>query len=314
MIGEILKNSWKITWKNKILWVFGLLIIIFGQINESALFLTNFELISEQTNKIIYFKKILDSEKILIFIKNLKILLISRPFQIFLFILIFLIAVFIAIFIHLISQGVIIYLFKEASQGKKLNIIKGLSAGIRKFWSLFNVYILSNLLLFALFSISVLPFIIYFLKSNQPQWFLASFFFYLLIFIPVNYLIYFISRFVYCFLILKNKNIFSSIKEAVLLFFKNWFIILKIALVLGFIYFFTGFLAVIISFLINLPLLFLSLFLRYFALFNISWLVLILNSVIIIVLNLILFSILTILQYNTLIYLFNKLTNPSLKK
>ena len=301
MIQKILKRAWQITWKNKFLWFFGLLIVLFGQGSETNFFLNNLQIINNQTANLFNWNKVFS------FLENFKVLFISHPFQVILFFLILIVLVLIVIFINLSSQGSLIYCSKKLSQNKKSTFIEGAHIGIKNFWALLVIFILANLFILISFLIFVLPFTIFFIKNNSPLWFFLSLLSSLLILLPISILVYLITRFAYCYLVLKSKKILSSIEKSIKLFLKNWLIILKFALFLSLIYILGIIIIALVSFLISLPLFLISIMLNYLISFDISWSLMVIGVITSTILSLFIISILTVFQYNSWVLLFSEL-------
>ncbi|TSC95711.1 MAG: hypothetical protein Athens101410_360 [Parcubacteria group bacterium Athens1014_10] len=307
MIKEIFKKSWEVTWKNKFLWLFGLLIFLFSQGGEVNLFLNNFKIIGNQLNNLLYFKNFLSNNKFSILIENLKNSFFLHPFQVFIFLFFCFIIIISIIFINLSSQGGMIYCSKKLFQNKKSDFKEGFIIGIKNFWALLEIFILNNLLILASFLIFVLPFVALFIKNSSPQWFFTALLLFLLVFLPINVFIYIITRFSYCYLIIKNNKPLNSIKNSFKLFLKNWLFILKIIFLLFFIYFISLTLITILLFLINLPIILIGMILNYIISFNLFWFIIIFDLFLIIALSLTIISILTTFKYNLLVNLFNEL-------
>lgn len=310
MIQEILKKSWKTVWKDKFLWVFGLLIFIFGELGGINLFI-DFKITDSKTIDLYSVKQFFNTsvDKIVNFAEKLKDTFLIHPFQLIISLLFLLVIFFVLIFISLSSQGGMIYCLKNISQDKKFNFLEGIKSSIYKFRSLLGVFVLGILSAFLSFMIFVLPFLLIFLKSGSLQWFFISLLSLIIFFLPAIFIIYFIIHFAYFYLIIKDEELISSVKKSLSLFFENWLIIIKMAVIFFLIYILSIFIISYILSLMNLLINLVGVSLFYSSAPNFSWFItqsaILFNGFI----GLITMIFLTIFKYANLVYLFKKLDN-----
>lgn len=151
----------------------------------------------------------------------------------FLFFVLF--GLFLVIFIYLayLSQ---IYIIKSSAliyKNNKLSSGKILSESAKKFWSVIGINILAKLLLYASFIALSLP-IFYAIIANDINLLNVANIIYFILFAILAILISFITAYATNFIVLRNKSLIESIKDAYQLFSKNIIVSLEIALVLFF--------------------------------------------------------------------------------
>ncbi len=228
---NILSKAWQITWRGKMLWLFGIFAsfvslegvyeIILSQINQAKskelLYSNILNQYSSQTNFVhtnIYFLNWLP----------------NNYSAYLLFVLLGLLAV-IFIWLAYVSQ---IYIIKSSAliyKNNKLASGKVLSESTKKFWPVFGINILAKLLLYAAFIALSLP-IFYSLIAQNQNALTAANIFYFLSFAVIAIIIGFLSAYATNFIVLKNLSIIEAIKDAWFLFAKNIIVSLEIALVL----------------------------------------------------------------------------------
>lgn len=228
---NILHKAISISWQNKVLWLFGIFAsfislegvyeIILSQINQAKskelLYSNILNLYSSQTN----------------FVQTNVYYLSWLPNNYSAFLFFVLLGLFLVIFIYLayLSQ---IYIIKSSAliyKNNKLGNGKILSESAKKFWPVFGINVLAKLFLYASFIALSLP-IFYALIANDKNLLDMANIIYFILFAALAILISFITAYATNFIVLKNKPLIESIKDAYQLFSKNIIVSLEIALVL----------------------------------------------------------------------------------
>lgn len=223
---EILKQSWKIAWRNKYLWFFGFFAVFFGGYSgleiigrglgfqSNSVYPADFKLLSETG----IFKK----ESIANFFK----LASEEPFSIALIVFIF--VIILALFLFLVwisnvSQAAIINNTAQIKEKKEVNFEAGVSAGISKFWPVFALNIFKKAVIIILFMIMSLPLV---LSESSANMFFGNISFSILfvLLVPVIVTMAFVVNFAISFAVIKQKSFNESIKRALSLFKNNWLI------------------------------------------------------------------------------------------
>lgn len=201
---EILKHAWQITWRNKYLWWFGLILAI-----GSGGFNFNFPLNAND-------KKIDDGK----FIQAASAFL-DRYWQWIIagFILLFILIIVLAV-LKIISRAGLIKSVSEIIFGKAATFKKGLSEGKKYFWKLFSLGLIVFFFIFGIMLALFTPvvFLIY-LKSYIWAAFLGIFA--VLLIIVLGIIVSFIKEYARLYLVLSNLNIRNSLENGYLLFRKN---------------------------------------------------------------------------------------------
>lgn len=257
---NILKQSLKISWKNKYLWFFGLFAAFLGNGGD-------FEIIFRQSeNEII--PKLKSFVETGIFsgntLVNIGILTKNDPVTAIVFFIIFLvisISICFLIWLSIISQSVLVKNSAKIIASKTVKKIAGftmIKEGIlreaKNFWKIFGLNIFLKLMVILLFLIISLPIIILTKKIAYS----ASMLFIILfiILMPIALMFSFIIKYAICFAIIKEKSFVDSIKEGWSLFVKNWLVSIEMAFILFFINFLFGFIIILFLLILAVPFLF----------------------------------------------------------
>jgi len=208
---KIFKDSFKLVWRNKSLWILGFLLSLGG------IGIFNFPGPIYQYNWYFFDKK--DKEKFLE-IRNL----ISQNFKIFIIIGVIILFLFLLfLIIGVIAQGGLIGCINNIRKDKKIRLIDGLKIGWHKFWSILSIRLF--LLIIFLFSI-IISLIIVFGSSLIPLIGMFVFVFCLIVFFIFLILAIFIlnvlSNLSSCICIVDDLNFKQSLSKGWSLFKKNW--------------------------------------------------------------------------------------------
>lgn len=219
---QILKDAWQITWKNKFLWWFGLLIAL-----GSPGFNFNFNPGGNENINDATIKKVLD-----FITQNMHWIIIGS--------IIFLAILIILMVIGIIARAGLTKSIDSVSKNKPVGFKQGMKEGKKYFWKLLGLGITIFFLILA--SVLVLGFPVIFLFVNKSYFvgiFLGLLAF--LIFIPVLILVSFLRIYGNLYIVLGELRLSSALEKAYELFQKNFLasIIMELFFIpLGFVLFF----------------------------------------------------------------------------
>jgi hypothetical protein len=312
---DILKKSFNITFKNKILWFFGLFAAPLIGIAEYKIITNSLGGLSGEW----FFNKWYPIIRTGIFEPQiLRKLLMSGPSALFILFIIlatFILFIFFLIWLAIVAQGSLIDAINK-SNARTFNSPKlksSISLGIKNFFPLFGVHFLVKFVLMLSFMLLSLP-IIAIAFGGQNTMLEILYFIFSLIFIPIGIVIIFVSKYAINYIIIDKENFYNGIKKGYYLFLNNWLVSIEMSLILFFISIIAGFLvAAIISFLI-LPFGFLIYIFAQMGLIFILKLFLVLTLILLVILSLLVTSILSTFQYSNWVLLFNKLNSSTEKQ
>jgi MFS family permease len=199
---EIIKKSWKITWKNKFLWWFGLFLALGG----GASF--NFPGNSEWNNKIGE-----NEDKVASFI--------NQHWQIIIVAIVLAVILGLALFVlSLISKAGLIKTLDKIEKNLSGNFKEGFREGKKYFWKILAVGLILGIFIFALLVVLSFPVIFLFYVKSVVLGILFAFLA-VAIFIPLVILASFIGKYSIFYLVLSDLGIKASIENGYQVFKKN---------------------------------------------------------------------------------------------
>jgi hypothetical protein len=234
----ILKQAWKISWKNKFLWFFGFFATLVSFTVETKIMSRSFNQeagISSLSDLILFLNTGIFSANSWANAFNL---LKSNPGTMMLLILFLLIILAITLFflwLAVSSQiGIINAVAKlTKKQNEKLSIKGLLKGGQKRFWPVLWLNLAISIVINILFLLISLLFIIVIIKSQVFTSILYGIIF--IAFIPVALFLSFIAKYAIAAVILEGKKFAPAIKDGWQLFFNNWLISVEMAIILFFI-------------------------------------------------------------------------------
>jgi hypothetical protein len=228
---NVLKNAWQITWRNKILWIFGIFAsflsleaayeVILGQIFQlKKVEAFNLGVLNFYQTRSDFLKGHI------YFLSNL-----TQDLSAYLFFILLFIVVLFFIWLIFTSQIFIIKSTAKLYQNKKVDTAHDLSGSYDKFWPVLGVSIITKLLLGAGFMIISLP-LLYSLLIGNNSAIIASNILFFILFTIFAIIISFIAAYATNYVILKDVHVIEAFKRAWQLFSKNIIISLELAFVL----------------------------------------------------------------------------------
>ncbi len=260
---DILKNAWSITWRNKFLWFFGVFASLLSgtgglQIltkdpspSVSENFLPGMGQFSSffQVQTLKNFGTLFRDDPVFVSVSLLFLLVIFA-------LLIFL------VWLSVVSQAALVNDSAELANSKKKNeklgIHKGVATGVKHFWSVLGMNILTKVIIGLAFVLVGIPVAYMAYKSNFVTLNLI-FVILFIVFIPLAIAASFVLKYAICYIVVKKETFGEAMKKGYLLFKDNWLVSMEMAFILVFISFF-GFLFFMVTLSVtSLPLIFLAL-------------------------------------------------------
>ncbi len=249
----ILKESWKISWKNKYLWFFG----FFASLVSFNVELKIFSRSLNQNSGINVLSNIKTFLSTGIFSKNSWLNFIelfkTDTFTMILLVLILLLIVAIIIFLAWLSTvsqiGIINSTNKIMKNSRdKLTIKNGIRSANKKFWPIFAMNVIISVVVNIIYLVTTILLVTVALKSKVTTAIIFGLIF--IVMISLSLIFSFIMKYAIAYFIIENKKFGQSIKQGWQLFTKNWLISMEMSIVLFLINILTIFLLSFISFVI----------------------------------------------------------------
>lgn len=254
---KILHQAWGATWRFKYLWFFGLFAALLGNAGEYEILLKGFSNDSEQG----ILRTFSDAGLLSVHgLANIVKLFKEEPLamtSVLLFgIFILVIFIFIVWLIN-VSQAALVNNTALIISNKKSGFQEGIDAGVKNFWPVlgYNAILKSSIyLIFGLISFVVISSV-----SDSNTFFTNIVYGILFVFfIPIAIAFSFIVKYSIAYKVIQNKNFVDSIISGFDLFRKNWLISLEMAFLLYFINIVSGFIVILIFFIMAVPFLLLA--------------------------------------------------------
>ncbi len=231
----ILKQAWKISWKYKFLWFFGLFASLVSFTAEMRVIsqALNQEAGVRTLNNIKMFIEtgILSKEAWQNVIELFKVETVS---MLIVFSILLLILAGVAFFAWLstVSQiGIISSVNKIVKKRREvLNIRKGIRAGNKSFWPVFGMNVIIALTI-GLISLLISYLLILAISQDQVSTILLYGLVFI-VFVPISLFISFMFKYAIAYSVLENKKFCNSIKQGWRLFMRNWVISVEMAIIL----------------------------------------------------------------------------------
>jgi len=199
---EIIKKSWKITWKNRYLWWFGLFLVLGGRISF------NFPGNNEWSKRVGENGSQFEN-------------FISRHWQSMVAIIIVAVIIGLVLFVlSLISKAGLIKTLDKIEKNLTGNFKEGFREGKKYFWKLLALLIILGFLIFFLIFLLVVPVAVLF-SLGSPIFGILAAILAILISIPIIILASFIGKYASFYIILSDLGIKASIENGYQVFRKN---------------------------------------------------------------------------------------------
>lgn len=263
---KILGESWKITWRNKYLWFFGLF-VAFLEVGGEYNTLLRYLFRGSAEGGLPFWNRLVDvgvfSDQA---IRNIGQ---QEPLAVLSLLFVFLVIIALICFIvwlTAVSQAGLVNNSSYYLTGKKYtkdDFKIGIKSGTKNFLPVLILNIIIKIIIFIGFFIISLPIVLSITKqSAAPIDYTYILFF--IILIPIILSASFIIKYAIAYVVIKGKGIGESIKNGFQLFIKNWLISLEMAFILFFISFLGWLLILLIILSLTIPFL-----LLYYIILNI---------------------------------------------
>jgi hypothetical protein len=262
--SNIFKIAWQITAKNRILWFFGIFAsflslesvyeVIFSQIQQTG----NYSDLSQKIANF-YADQIAFINEQMYFLS-----LLSKDHSVYLLFILAIALLTLFLWFVFTSQ---IYLIKSAAQiykNKKSNRAELFTQSSSKFWPVFGINLLAKLILYAGFIALSIPLLYLILNQEISATNLATTVF-LILYTLIAIVISFLTAYATNFIILKDQDLLTAIKNAWHLFTHNIALSLEIATILFLLKILSLIIMFFISCLILIPLLFIIIYFLFYS-------------------------------------------------
>ena len=231
---QIFSQALKIAWQNPGLWFFGLFAAMLGSVGELELLLSSYGFGGQGI--ILAFWQGLATGGLFTSagLRGIFQVLTTNPVFLFIFILIALIVLAASIFLIWLVNVCVSALISETinvNRGQSFKFSRGFGVGLKKFWPVFGLIIITRLLAWALFGLGG-----FFVLLNFPGSVYLALTGFVLILIFILSLT-FVSKYAICGVVLKDWGFKDGLASAWHLFRQNWLLSLEVAFILFIIYF-----------------------------------------------------------------------------
>jgi len=302
----MLKNALSITWRYKYLWFFGLFAALLGNGGAFNYGIKNFSKVESQGVWLTNLSESLKSWKF--GLGKIDWYGIFTNFDLWGAVL-FLLMIFIGLFLlwlSIASQGALVYGIKAA---KTQFFNEALRHGSKKFWPLLLVNIILAVAIAVLMAIFNLPFVILYLNTGgNVLWQTVIVILSFIVWVPVTIIFYLIAQYAVIYIVNYDKHIAQAIKDAWLLFAKNWIVSLEAGFLLLLINIITSILLVAVVIVLALPFVMLGLLASALASNGFLWFVIILGILTFIALLFLYGAAWNVFQVSVWIQLFERIT------
>ncbi len=230
---DILKRSWRILWRYYWLWPLGLLAALAGNGGEYNVLSLSREQINSQASALATLKQTLKTDQLKDIWQNLINNFTASPVASVWLIIMVLALLLLAIWVITVAQASLIKAAGSLDAEQSTSFVKSSQTGIKKFWPIFWLNVLTRFVTALLLVVAYLPFLISFLANPSSTWnFNALLIISYLISIPLTIIISFVLRYSAIYIVLENETWWSALEKGLNLFFKNWLVSLETAAIL----------------------------------------------------------------------------------
>lgn len=238
---NVLKQALKITWRLKFLWFFGIFASFLLSGEEYDIILNNFKTVTNLEDQIRNLQGNFNANFATDVWQNFISHFNNNIFISIVVIFVILLLAAVIIFLILASHAAIINANGRFRRGEKVEFLDGFIIGGKKFWSLFRLNLLAQVILYGFLLVPGIPLSIIYLRSGQFVWLGIFSVIAFLVLIPFNIFISFITRYATIHVVLKGEKVWAAVKKSLVLFRKNWLITLENAALIYVINFFISF-------------------------------------------------------------------------
>lgn len=298
---HILRDAWQLTWKNKLLWIFGFLAVFWGDVGayqtlNGALGDLNFsfpQTLSGAIPRLPPFASVT-----------------TAGAAVGIIVMILFSAVLLSLLILAIAaRGGLLHEIASRKRGKKISVKGGLRQGFKAFWPLLGVGILTKLDIVLAFFL-VHPLIVGPTSSSTLALFILLF----TITTLISLILSFLGIYASALIMLQGYSLGKAIKESFALFSSHWLVSIEMALLLYGIGFLVGLAVLLVLAVLAIPFLLLATIVTFLHLQGAVWFVLLLAAAVYIALLVLLGSAFVTFQYTAWTLLFLRLEEQPVAK
>ncbi len=250
----IIKEAFKIAWRNRFLWFFGLLAALVGSGGAYNLGAGNLSRVETYGVWLEHLKSFLLNWRFRFHGPNL-----SEAWSVFGMSGLFLILAGIFIFIFLLwlavsAQGALAYGSGEVASGRQTNFQAVFKRGTEKFWQVLLLDIIFNFGLVVVLILFTLPFFILYMSAvEDTTWKALLIIVSFVVWVPLAVVFSIVIRYALIYCVNQEKKISEALSKAFNLFIKNWLVSLEVGFILFFLNLITGLLMAILLVFAALP-------------------------------------------------------------
>jgi len=228
---SILKESIKISWKNRWLWFFGLFAVALGGGGEFNILQKNILAVQDQSIYLSDIRSVFAQGSIgawlLTFIEVVRNL---NFISVITILLVFIVALFL-LWLAVVSQGGLISGAFRRYKGETASFAESWRRGLSKFWNVLWLNISGKVLTYLWLVLLGLPFVYFFLKTQNLAWQWGLLFVSFCIFVPFTIILAFLVKYAVISVVIKNNGFKLAVKESWKLFTKNWVVSVEMAII-----------------------------------------------------------------------------------
>ncbi|MCK5510227.1 hypothetical protein KAI65_01605 [Candidatus Parcubacteria bacterium] len=306
----ILKRAWENTWRHKYLWFFGLFAALLGNGGELELIFRGFDG-PGKNNLYIGMQRILETG---FFSKgtlsNMGRMAGEDPFSLFLALMTLFIILVLSLFLlwlSITSQVAIVHNTAKTKHDKEHDFKDGILTGMKNFWPVLSLNIISRLAIAIMFCIIALPLLSEVFKNSglASGWYIIMF----IIFIPLSLAFSFLIKYSIAFVVIKGQKTIQAVKSGWNLFKNNWIISIEMAVVLFFINFLVGLGVILLFLILTVPFLFIILMFSQMAFYFNFWFIIVSSIILFLITIVFIGAMLATFQISSWTYLFMELVS-----
>lgn len=259
---NILKQAWRLTWRNKYLWWLGIFAALLGNGGELEILLNNIG--GNPRQALLPSWQSLASTGLFSFktYANIGNLLKQDTFNMMIVLIMALAAL--AVFIFLVwlvtvSQAALVNNSASLLSQKKSSLRDGWDAGVLNFWPVLFLNILVKAVVYIILLAVSLPVIFSAGNFNAQIFYIIS----LIIAVPAAIILSFIAKYAIAYVVVNKQPALLALKQSWQLFKGNWLISLEMALILFFINILVGLAIVLAILALAVPFIFLGMIFYY---------------------------------------------------
>jgi len=270
----MLKQAFQVSWRNKFLWFFGLFAVLFSSGGAYNLGFSNLEKVESQGMWLTNIKTMVQDWPFKFQMINLEeVWSLFSLSGMLLMLFILAIAIFF-IWLAVASQGALIYGAAEAIKERNNKFNEVFKHGMQKFWPVFLLHIIFNIILFIILVLLSLPFFILFMVSaSSVVWQSILVILSFVVWVPVAIIFSIVIQYALIYIVNENRHIGEALSKAISLFIKNWIVSLETGFVLFFLNLVTGLALVVALVFVALPFIMLGMIAVQVASNTFLWLV-----------------------------------------